>query len=357
MKKSKSSIVDKVISIFLLLSIVLSFGITSVGATYNNFNDVDVQETVISYVRNNLDLDIEIKDKINLYNLDDNIIAFAFILSSGGYIISDLKGEIIQAYFEYTKTSDVFCDVVEETKIYYAGVDNYFIKKNSCMIDLFTGEEIEENIVSQLINNFEEISSKPVATSNSSSGITPYAVTSKYMLANPLATISYNPNNLICGSTAAAILLFYYDDYKDGNVLQGLYESDRTGETIIKFLAVPINGGISDTSRGATVSDIRDGLNIYFNSMNLKDYSAIADSRNLGFGYSNDFMNMIRSDKPFILIFDDVEGSPRGHFYVVHGILLDYGNGLYYVYCNNGYGSNNVFLSMKYACNYVVLNK
>jgi UDP-N-acetylmuramyl tripeptide synthase len=73
----------------------------------------------------------------------------------------------------------------------------------------------------QVLNNiisFENISFSNQFTTQLNSTST-RSITMRYDLDHPLQTISYNPGNVHCASTASAIVLHYLDDYRNAKEL------------------------------------------------------------------------------------------------------------------------------------------
>lgn len=104
---------------------------------------------------------------------------------------------------------------------------------------------------------------------------------------------NYNPND-ICGSTTAAILLMYYDDYVSNSYVASNYEVCNTGEALIKMLVPYIDG----FTPGSTANDMVSGLNLYLTSRGLSRNAQLLSKANIATPFS--------SDKPVLIDLDNM---------------------------------------------------
>ncbi|MBQ7290119.1 MAG: hypothetical protein IJW76_00140 [Clostridia bacterium] len=339
----------KIIVLILILTLLFSSNILAINTSINLEKSENVAYyNFLTYIKNVLNLDNKINSSKPLYNIDDEIIGYCFLLSSQSYAITDLNGTIIEAHFEPNATYDIFNDNFNK-KIYYGGPFNYYVKNKTDFMNIYNNTTVDYVQVLNNIISFENISFSNQFTTQLNSTST-RSITMRYDLDHPLQTISYNLGNVHCASTASAIVLHYLDDYRNANIIPDELD-DATGVKLIDHLIPFIHG--TPSVGGVTVSEIRTGLNNYFISRNMY-YRVIKDSFPLNTSTSyptgqifTALRQIIELDYPIIVIFYDASGY-GGHFYIIHGLLQDISGGQYYAYVNNGYGSNNIMLNLLY---------
>ncbi|MBQ8404239.1 MAG: hypothetical protein IJX55_07455 [Clostridia bacterium] len=347
----------KIIVVVLILTLAFSANVfavdtsiileTSEYVAYSNFS---------TYVENVLKLDNKINSSKSLYNIDDEIIGYCFLLSSQSYAITDLNGTIIEAHFEPNNTYDILNDNFNK-KIYYGGPFNYYVKSETDFINIATDTIVDCNQAIHNIESFQSFSiSNKLAQSINMASVR--SITMRFDLDHSLKTISYNPGGVHCASTAAAIVLHYLDDYKNSNIIPDELD-DSTGIKMVDHLIPFIH--CTPSVGFVTVNEIRKGVNNYFISRNMGNYMVATDGfypdTSTSYPISTFFTSLrqiIEMDYPIIIIFSDTSGQGK-HFYVIHGLLQDVSGGQYYAYVNNGLGSNNVMLNLNYAVNVAVI--
>jgi hypothetical protein len=226
--------------------------------------------------------------------------------------------------------------------------------------NLISAEYVQEDI-----EEFSEKSNSTIIDNYSAMTASARSVSFRYDLVNSLRTIEYNPNG-VCASTAAAIVLYYYDDYKNSNAITNEFQ-DSTGESLIVYLSTLING---IPPQSATVRQIRNGLLMYFAEQQLSNvysatYSGVSidttSSTTINQTISDEFslfVSLIQNDNPIIVLFNAGIGQTYDeHFLVIHGLLQDVSGGEYYAYLNDGWGSNNVMLNLKYLNSYAYITE
>lgn len=340
----------RVISVFFVI-VFLCVGTPNSMAYSSSFTTSNTDETIAYenlnyFLQYELNIDCEIISSMFLYNNDDDIIAYAFVLSTGGYAITDLQGTIIEAQFDNSSLTEKFINFFG--KIYYGGPTNYYAKNGNSFVDIVNNNVVSKETVLFNMDSFENTmlySSISARNSNVSRGIT-----MRYDLQHTLPTISYNPQNLHCASTAAAIVLHYFDDYRNSAIVPN-YLDDATGVKLVDYLIPFIHG--TPSVGGVTVREISNGVNDYFEDQNItgiySDYTGITLSSSYTVAnFFQECRTFIEADYPIIIIFND-NSSYGGHFYIIHGLLQDVSGGQYYAYLNNGAGSNNVFINLIYV--------
>jgi hypothetical protein len=148
---------------------------------------------------------------------------------------------------------------------------------------------------------------------------------------------SYNPNG-ICGSTAAAIFLMYYDDHVNDNYIPSAYESSGTGEKTVKYL----KGYIDGSTPGSTYSDMKSGLNKYLSIRGFSQSATILSTSNV--------LGPIGSNRPVIV---GLAGHPKyGNHWVVGYGYNRYVEGtttIYMIVVSDGWGKTGVYVNRTYC--------
>ncbi len=351
--------------VFALLFSTVNFAL-SIDNLNNTYISVEtIEENMNLYISDVLQEDNEIVSYIPMYDTDNQVNAYCFFLSPCGYIITDLNGSIVEANFEHSKNYDLLQEVSNKA-IYYSGPYSYYLLDNDGnLCDLISNRVLSTEYVEQSMDAFSEKANKSNVNNASTMSVSPRNITFRYDLTYPLRTIEYNPNG-VCASTAAAIVLYYYDDYKNSNAITNEFQ-DSTGESLIVYLSTLING---IPPQSATVRQIRNGLLMYFAEQQLSNvYSATyagvsidtTSSTTINQTISDEFslfVSLIQNDNPIIVLFNAGIGETYDeHFLVIHGLLQDVSGGEYYAYLNDGWGSNNVMLNLKYLNSYAYITE
>ena len=279
----------------------------------------------IEKVANTLDLEICVEDRITLYNQNDEEVAYFYPGIYTGYLIVDAD-TLKPIEFSPENSLDFFDNT--QRKYYYGGPLNYFYEQDGNIISK-TGAVVEKQDLyfenkakSFTVSNFEAINR------TRSSNIRISHVPRNY---------SYNPNG-ICGSTAVAILLMYYDDYISDSYVASNYEVSGTGEALIKMLVPYIDG----FTPGSTANDMVSGLNLYLVSRGLSRNAQLLSKANIATPFS--------SDKPVLI---DLDNHPTyGEHWVVGYGYNRYQDGattfkMYIVV--NGWGNSGVYIDEDYC--------
>ncbi|WP_354087050.1 C39 family peptidase [Clostridium algidicarnis] len=154
-------------------------------------------------------------------------------------------------------------------------------------------------------------------------------------LKGALHNYSYNPNG-ICGSTAAAMFLRYWDTWHNGNYVPSNLQTSN-GEALIKRLVQYIDGSSPD--------ELKDGIQSYLRSQGVNDYM-----------YSETYCNYrvqerIDNNKPFILGLTN-HPTYNEHWVTAYGYFVELGR-FKYIIVNNGWGGSGVYINSSY-CDYIV---
>ena len=288
-----------------------------------------VEELVSSYDS------VTLGKHVPLYNIDNEVIAYLFELEPRGYVIINEEGIIVEYSIENNFRA------TGNDKIYYGGPLKYYRKNETLYMDILSGKSVSKEALSNTITTYKEDTenaqqklSKDIGETN---GIVSTRAGSSYSIPGTTRKYKYNPDG-ICGSTAAAILLMYYDDYIDSNMVTSQYTT-TDGIKLIQYLRPYIDG----SQPGSTTSDVVVGLYIYLDSRGLsQQYSS---SSVVGFTYAQ-YTYVIRQDKPAIV---GLANHPNlgNHWVVGHGYTIR--GSAKYLEINDGHGAIGVVINMDYV--------
>lgn len=315
-----------------------------------------VRESAEDFLNSQIDeqAGYEIVSQKALYGANDLVLAHCYFLRPEGYVIVDTNGMVTEAAFEATASYRALQAGTE--KIYYTGALSYYVKGNENYRDIVSQETVSaEAVASALVTHREMVQSNAVKTSllQRNQSIQPQSSVVNQFATGSLRKYSYNPN-VICGSTAAAILLMYYRDYKDSWIVPSWHVTD-TGESLINLLVPQING---DPPQVAYSSDVALGLNWYFRWRGISDqyYSNWNQFVSQADTYEKFLSYMLASTPVEVLI--NNHGVYGNHFVVAHGVQLKWFGGdvySYYMFVGDGWGSNDVLISMSYIRSYAYI--
>ena len=241
----------------------------------------DYEDTSISVLTNST---------IPLYNNENDIIAYYYELSNGGYIIVNADGS---AFIEYS-LEDSKIDLLESKNYYYSDVLSLHEKLDSAIAEnCITGEiaevdDIEFNIKKSGINN---VKSATDLAMNVVSCLSEGVFEEKKLKYNTM-TYKYNPDGR-CGAVAGAILLRYYNDYVNTRYVSSTYET-YDGKALINFL---VNNYLGT---GTTYKELRNGLNSYLSDINISYRIRMLQGKN-SLDVFNKIREYIKNNKPVIV--------------------------------------------------------
>ena len=318
---------------------------TNISKEKNNF----ITERVEDFVSSRKGEDFTIKAIKPFLDEEENVISYCYFLEPVGYVIIDTGAEVVEAAFDNTASYKAL--ISQEGNIYYAGPLNYYTRNNSCYNNIMTKEAVPENAVAVSINEFTDTISTSVSYNAVNTNALSRGSITTDKLTGTLRRYSYN-TGVICGSTAAAIMLMYYRDYRDSWVVPSWHDTS-TGQSLIELIRPEING---DPPQGAFCSDVVRGLNFYFRWRGIADqYSATWSSGSVSATTYNAIRSLITANKPVEILIND-HPTYGNHFVVAHGVEKEiHGSTYYYIYAGDGWGSNNVLISFRYLRQYAYI--
>lgn len=319
--------------IALLLSMILVFSIPLNSFAYAAESN-----------KNNLTDNIAIKNTLNDINetadysnakalkAADGTERYIYLpFSTGGYLIYDKNLDIIHEYS--TNTGNEYIE--KNTDIYYTGALRYFVKKNDYFVELSTGKsvgsaikftEIATTIEERISEKRQKLTSTRLAAARST-------------ISGTVPNYSYNPDG-ICGSTASAMMLRWYDLYVNQNYVPSNLESSN-GVNLIIHLRTYIEGNTS----GSTVGQVYSGIASYCSNRGV--------SHNVGYAVVDINYIVGRIDTygtPFVL---GLYNHPtyNNHWVTCYGYSVS--GGYNFAIVNDGWGSTGININLV-NCDYMI---
>ncbi len=325
-------------------------------------NQTRAKETKL-YVTESLEVDCDSMEP--LYNVDDKVVAYYFD-GDNGYAIIGLDGTLIE--FSEESKIDKF-DNTDCEKSYYAGTGEYYIesKKDNEIENVYTGKEINKETVQNIeidpyqYNNSGKKKAELDVSKNKKSvtitypdggkdpkGKTTYTDTffktltfkSKANLPYSTRYFSYNVNGT-CGSTASAIMMYYYYDHIGSSYITNNSYIGKT-EAKQKAFVNHFKSLLGDNGNGTGYKKVKDGINKYLGEIGKSKNCDYITSANILENVSSRIMKCIDNKRPCIV---GLDGEPTygDHWVVGVGYAKYYGiNGrsrrdVYFIKVNNGW--------------------
>jgi len=297
--------------IALLISLVLIFVLQSISFASEDSMLNDFKK------ENNLKLG----NPIPLYNFNEDIVANCYQDINGkGFVIKNTFNDDIVEY----STESANNQISKNKKNYYNGAMAVYDKKETRNLDF----EIYGT------NEFEL---------NQNASLNERSVRGTKKLPYSLPNYSYNPNG-ICGSTASAMYLRYYDLHFNGKYVPKKLESSN-GVKLIKHLVKYID----KLGKGSKLGDLTGGLGRYLDKQGLYNHD-VRYTKNIMGG----IVGIIHDKKPYIL---GLHKYPKGNKTIEHwctgfGFKDNSGTKSDYAIVRDGWGGTRN-INVKY-CDYVV---
>lgn len=331
----------KLISVLLIAALCFSLSVSAIAAS-----PVEVLHYVpehISQFISNRNSEASISNVVPMYNPEDAIIAWLYIIDPIGYVVEDAEHEII---VEFSFSNSV--DFSANSKLYYGGPTVFYQNVSDKFYNLKSGAILSDDEANSISATFVETTNLLSNTANLNSTARankpPYSIDE-----DEFQLYDYNPDGR-CGSVAAAILLAYYNDngYTD-LVADSHYENDVA---FTNYLYSHIEG--LDNISGSYPADVASGLNWY---LEKKDF----DSDLAAYYMSEDFptyISKIDSGDPVCLLMND-EPNYNNHWVVGYGydydqIIIRYNR---FAIVNDGWGDVDININWDYIVSLVYLKE
>lgn len=318
MNMNKKKLISTVAVIAMSLSIVFP-----TSAQENNFNNLDNNTTIKDFLEN-IGEKGNFADITILKDFDETNRYYYLPFSTGGYLIYDAELDLVHEYSEVEENK-----IIKGKKdIYYGGALSYFQQEEDQLIELPTRQKIsttKEELAEEIKDNKEIMMDK--ARKNNS-----IIARAKSTVRGTVPNYSYNPDG-ICGSTAAAMMLRWYDIYVNGKYVPTSLESSN-GVALINKLRTYID----DRKRSSNTGDVFSGIMSYCSSQGI--------SHPGGFDVITSDYIIGRVDTygtPFIM---GLTRHPKYGEHWVTGYGYNVVNGTFYAIVNDGWGSSGVSLNL-----------
>lgn len=310
--------------VFLTLLIIL-FSVYNLAYSENTLEELELENKVINFMQNHID-NFSVSECVKLYDFNDELNAYLYIGEKSGYaIISKLTNEIVE--FSLSQDSPISIMDSKKIKFYYNGPLAFYKQVNDKIKDLKTGEVFDKRNLTEL--NVLKYEDKNVVQTDS---ILLNTFTIKIPAAVP--NYSYNPNG-ICGSTAAAMFLRYYDIYVNGSYVPLSLQS-LDGILLINHLIPYIDGSNPGSLPGQVVS----GLTTYLTMQGVNSTVRLEISN------PSWIFSCVSNNKPYIL---GLYNHPTYNNHWVTGYGYSNTGTSYFAIVNDGHGNSEIYINTNYT--------
>ena len=363
MKKGK-----KLVCGFLAVAILTGIGFNSYSSLSIkgvNANQRPTKEIV-------QDVKIYTDEYVPLLDTNGNEIAKYYGTVNGGYAIIENNDDVIE--FD----DDTPIDNVKDNKeMYYFGPTQIFEKKYDTLVSVHDSTyEVAFNDVSETYFNFiaeakkieDEVITASVEESEYEETCNPQKTIEPGVWVNLKGghgnTLYKNTDCLDtnrkdnCGSTAAAIMLLYYDRYVSTKYVNNKYRKVENWQEFTDKLI----GYIEPNGGGSSTSDVKNGINKYLKTRKIRPVCTSVDKNGIFKDAKEVLVDKIDADRPIMLLFND-HPYFGNHWVVAEGYFIqDSGKKYTYACINNGWGDNRsnegkrMYVNMGYAVSAAYLN-
>lgn len=300
-----------------------------------------------------------------LYNIEDDIVAY-YLEGNNAYAIIGVDGTLI----EYSDNFQINgYDNNDSDKSYYAGFGEYYVESTKIdeIENIFTDEVIKKNNAQDIkIEPEKYITSKQdqdvIKTSDNKKSVTitypnggkdpkgntTYTTTlfsslslkKKANLPYNTRYFSYNQKGT-CGSTAVAIMMYYYYDHIGKSYIKNSSYIGTT-DTKQKAFVAHFKSLLGDDGNGTGYSVVEKGINKYLAELGKSKNCTYITSANVLNAVSSKIISCIDNKKPCIVGLSN-EPTYGNHWVVGIGYADYYGyqhrryNHQYFIKVNNGW--------------------
>ncbi|MFU0826385.1 MAG: hypothetical protein ACFWTJ_02450 [Lachnoclostridium sp.] len=262
-----------------------------------------------------------------LYNLNDEVVAMLYNLSTG-YIIVNIKDFSIPE-FSFESNS---CYSNDNSKKYYNGGLEYYEERTSgSLVDLYDEQEVSKTELdtTNVYGSDDIVVDVDMVKSAGSDSNELFRASSSqtFSLKHTLPNYSYN-NRGICGANAAAMYLRYLDLYHDSNIIPNNLYSEKL---LIDYLETYIPSGAYSGQ-------------VYFGIMEYYSDQGITRDIFCSTMNSGDVVRCLTSDTPYIAGF--IPSSSLGAHWATGYSYKEYSSGTQYLIINDGHGRTGVYMDI-----------
>lgn len=325
-----------------LLSVALCFSVSVPAfAVSTPPAEYSVPEYLSEFIANRNE-DASISQVVPMYDAEDTIIAWLYVLNPVGYVVEDASHEIV---VEFSFSSSF--DYTEGDTLYYGGPTQFYQEDSGTFYNIKSNATVSDSEVTERSSTFAATTASLIESADSTPS--PLAHTPPYSLdADEFQLYDYNPDGR-CGSVAAAILLAYYNDNGySGLVSSTHYNSDKKFTDYLKPHIESL-----DDEQGSTTSDLVSGLNWYLQQKNFDSKLSAYSKSN---GSFSTYTGKIDGGDPVIL---DLDAAPTYGEHWVVGYGYDYDQFVVqynqFAIVDDGWGDVDININWKYVNDLVYL--
>jgi len=279
--------------------------------------------------------------QVALYNDENEVVAYYFRLSNGGYVITTADGT---DFIEYSLKPVNFQLNNRET-YYYPNPCSFYKKVNNQLAaNCITQEKVTLNAMDFAIE--AEHNANVKAANALANQVVKAAASPKTedKLKHSTYTYNYNPDGR-CGAVAGAIVLRYYNDYVTAGYVPTKYRT-ADGKALINYLTDTYLG------TGTNYAQLTKGLNKYLkeNCGSIRNSFSKTTGKNSTSVYNKIVNYITDKDKPVIV---GLTAHPKysEHWVVGTGYSTtkNSSNTVRVVIVNDGWGNTNVSINLSYV--------
>lgn len=324
------------------------------------------------------DFSVTYTDSVPLYNTNEEIVAYYMPGIDDGYAILDVEGNVVEYCY-----SDTISEIEDsENDCYYSGPGVYYVeddKNKDLLVNAVTRRKIKKELAKEfevVENDLDNQNKENVITEKNSYTITfpdsttgsngkktytdinynVLSLSKKVNLPYNTRYFSYNTEGT-CGSTAAAIFMYYYYDHISTKYITS---NKYIGKTYAKQTAFVNNFKtlIGDDGSGTGYKKVKNGINKYLKSINKTQNCKYVTKLNIITSVISKIMSCIDSSKPCIVglnnepVYGDhwVVGVGYAKYWGSYGRNTGY---THFIKVNNGWYSSKaksiVYVNYKYV--------
>lgn len=335
----------KLVSIIILVC-VLMFPLR--GVVYGT-TSIRIPEYIQEFIQRR-DPDSKICYIKAMYDADESPIAWLYVLSPDGYIVTDYGNDII---VEFSFSSSLDCD--SDDTIYYGGPTTFYLKKDNEYVNLRSQEVITALEFEKCANYFADKTNTILSAGSESDsfGLASDLNDTVYRLyqldPSDFPLYDYNPDGR-CGSVVAAIIFAYFNNNGYSGLVPAAFYNNDVAFTDYLF---PHIEGVNATA-GSTTSDLVSGLNWYLEDRGFSDELPVYSISNASY---SKYSTILGYHSPAIL---DLDNHPTygEHWVVGYGYDCDLFLGIAYnkfAIVNDGWGDRDISVSWDYVGDLVYL--
>lgn len=330
----------KLLSALLFATLCFSISVPAFAASASQI-DYSVPEYLSAFIANRNE-DASISQVVPMYNTEDTVIAWLYVLDPVGYVVEDASHEIVVEFS--------FCNSFNYTEgdtLYYGGPTQFYQKDSGSFYNVKSDVAVSDGEVAEKSLAFATTTASLIE--NADSTLSLLANTPPYSLdKNEFQLYEYNPDGR-CGSVAAAILLAYYNDNGYSGLVPSTYYNSDVRFT--NYLMPHIEG--LDAESGSSTNDLVSGLNWYLQQKNFDSKLAAYSKAN---GSFSTYTGKIDGGDPVIL---DLDAEPTYGEHWVVGYGYDYDQFIVqynqFAIVDDGWGDVEISINWKYVGDLVYL--